>query len=68
MRIETLTVKGMSCNHCVNAVETSVGSLIGVQSVKVQLADEKVKVEFDETKVSADKIKDTIEDQGYDVV
>jgi copper chaperone len=34
---ETLKVQGMSCAHCVNAVESSVGELQGVSSVKVDL-------------------------------
>lgn len=44
----TLNVQGMSCGHCVKAVETSVGALAGVQEVKVDLAEAKVTVAFDE--------------------
>ncbi|GHH96961.1 copper chaperone CopZ [Neobacillus kokaensis] len=63
----TLNVQGMSCNHCVKAVEGSVGTLDGVNTVKVNLKDATVAVEFNPEKVSLDKIKDTIDDQGYDV-
>jgi copper chaperone len=63
----TLKVEGMSCNHCVNAIEGSVGKLDGVSSTKVNLKDGNVEVEFNSSKVSLDKIKDTIDDQGYDV-
>ncbi|MDP4084003.1 MAG: copper chaperone CopZ [Bacillota bacterium] len=63
----TLNVQGMSCGHCVKAVEGSVGALGGVSSVKVDLKAAKVDVEFDLQKVSLDKIKETIDDQGYDV-
>ncbi|MET3574480.1 copper chaperone CopZ [Bhargavaea ullalensis] len=62
-----LNVQGMSCNHCVNAVESSVGGLGGVDSVNVSLADNQVNVSFDPAAVSVDQIVDTIEDQGYDV-
>lgn len=65
---ETLKVEGMSCAHCVNAVESSVGELQGVSSVKVDLENGKVDVNFDDSKTSLDAIKETIEDQGYDVV
>lgn len=63
----TLTVKGMSCNHCVNAVEKSVGSLEGVHEVNVQLDAGKVTVAYDKNVVTVEKIKETIDDQGYDV-
>ena len=63
----TLNVQGMSCGHCVKAVEGSVGVLNGVSSVKVDLKAAKVDVEFNPQEVSLDKIKDAIDDQGYDV-
>ena len=64
----TLNVQGMSCGHCVNSVEGSVGQLTGVDSVKVTLDEAKVDVSFDESQVSLEQIKETIEDQGYEVV
>ena len=63
----TLEVKGMSCGHCVKSVETSVGNLDGVGQVKVYLESGKVDVSYEEDKVTLDKIKDTIDEQGYDV-
>lgn len=65
---ETIKVQGMSCNHCVNAVEGSVSELAGVSSVKVNLEQGEVIVEFDNNQTTLDQIKDVIEDQGYDVV
>ncbi|MCG7334636.1 copper chaperone CopZ [Sporosarcina sp. ACRSM] len=64
---EILKVEGMSCNHCVNAIETNVGELAGVSAVKVDLNNNEVAVEYDNTATLA-KIKATIEDQGYDLV
>lgn len=64
----TLNVQGMSCGHCVSSVEGSVGKLDGVNEVKVHLESGKVDVSFEEDKVSLDVIKETIDDQGYDVV
>lgn len=63
----TLNVVGMSCGHCVKAVEGSVGNLDGVNEVKVHLESGKVDVAFDAAKVSLEKIKEAIDDQGYDV-
>lgn len=63
----TLNVQGMSCGHCVKAVEGSVGQLEGVSQVNVKLADAQVEVTFNQSQVTLDKIKETIEEQGYDV-
>ncbi|MFJ8064061.1 copper chaperone CopZ [Psychrobacillus sp. NPDC096426] len=63
----TLNVQGMSCGHCVSSVEGSVGKLKGVEQVKVHLDAGKVDVSFDNEKVTLAEIKETIDDQGYDV-
>lgn len=62
----TLKVEGMSCNHCVNSIEGALRNLGA--SGKVDLAAKEVVVEFDESKLSLNAIKEAIEDQGYDVV
>ncbi|NRG46674.1 copper chaperone CopZ [Bacillus sp. CRN 9] len=67
MESVTLNVKGMSCGHCVKAVEGSVGEMKGVKTVAVDLQNGKVKVDFDSASVSLDEIKETIDDQGYEV-
>lgn len=63
----TLQVQGMSCGHCVNSIETSVGNLNGVSSVKVHLDNGTVDVSYDPNAVRLVAIKDEIEDQGYEV-
>ncbi|MDT8860645.1 copper chaperone CopZ [Alkalihalobacillus sp. MEB130] len=68
MEKATIQVKGMSCNHCVSAVEGSVGKLNGVHAVQVNLADGIVVIDFEKETVTLDAIKEEIEDQGYDVV
>lgn len=64
----TLKVNGMSCGHCVNSIQGSVGELQGVTSVAVHLETGSVDVEFNPSEVSLSQIKETIDDQGYDVV
>lgn len=66
MQTVTLKVEGMSCGHCVNSVEGAVKQ--AGASGKVDLNAGSVTVEFDESKVSLDGIKEAIEEQGYDVV
>jgi copper chaperone len=61
-----LKVDGMTCNHCVQAVEGAVKQ--AGAAGKVNLAGKSVSVEFDDKKVSLQAIKAAIEDQGYDVL
>lgn len=61
----TLTVKGMSCMHCVMAIKGSVGKLTGVKKVKVDLKEANVKVTFNPDQVPLTQIKDRIESKGY---
>jgi len=63
----TLHVQGMSCGHCVNAIESNVGKLNGVESVKVHLEKNTVDVSFNPEVVSLKDITSEIEEQGYDV-
>ncbi|MBH1940149.1 copper chaperone CopZ [Mobilitalea sibirica] len=62
-----LKVNGMSCSHCENAVKKAVGTMDGVDKVTVSLEDKVVVVDYDNSIVSLDKIKEEIEDQGYEV-
>ncbi len=61
-----LQVEGMSCGHCVNAIETALKGIGAVGTV--DLSAKKVEVSYDETKLSDAVIKEAIEEQGYDVV
>ena len=65
---KTLDVKGMSCGHCKSAVTHALKELNGVSAVSVDLKTGKVDVDYDESKVPLSKMKEAIEDQGYDVV
>ncbi|PEY29510.1 copper-binding protein [Bacillus cereus] len=63
----TLNVQGMTCNHCKMAVTNALTELEGVQNVEVHLQEGTVNVDYDDTKVEVEKMKEVIEDQGYDV-
>jgi copper chaperone len=64
----TLNVSGMSCGHCEKAVKGALSELDGVKNVVVYLSEGKVEVEFESTNVTVEKLKETIEEQGYEVV
>jgi len=63
----TLDVTGMTCGHCKMSVEGALEQLEGVSKVEVNLNTGEVEVTYDESKVSLDKMKEAVEDQGYDV-
>lgn len=61
----TLQVEGMSCQHCVNSIEGALKE-IGATG-KVDLKNNTVDVSYDESRLTIERIKETIEEQGYDV-
>jgi copper chaperone len=62
-----LIVKGMSCSHCVHAVEKAVKSLDGVAEASVDLGKGIVTVEFVPSRATVEGIKKAIIDAGYEV-
>ena len=62
-----LQVPEVHCDHCKSSLEGAVGAMPGVATVEVTVADAVIDVGFDETTVSLDSIKQTIEEQGYAV-
>lgn len=67
MKEITLNVQGMTCNHCVQAVEGALTELSGVERALVDLQANNVAVQFDESVVTTGQMKEAIEEQGFDV-
>ena len=67
MRKDTITVEGMSCNHCKLAVETAVKKLTGVASAEVELAAKTLQVEYDSEQADPKQIRQAVEDAGFEV-
>jgi copper chaperone len=63
MQSVTVKVEGMSCGHCVKAIETAL-TQIEVEG-KVDLNDKIVEVKFDEKIQNINEIKETIKNLGY---
>jgi copper chaperone len=62
-----LTVTGMTCGGCENAVRRTVGQMAGVQDVTASHASDSVRVTFDETRLTPAAIREAIEGLGYAV-
>ena len=62
----TYSVSGMTCGHCVNAVETEVGKVAGVASVSVDLEAGRVTLTSEEP-VDPAAVRAAIEEAGFEV-
>lgn len=65
MKETTLTVVGMTCNHCKASVESALNELNGVTNATVSLADNNVTVTHED--VATERLVEAIEEIGYDV-
>ena len=63
-----LKVKGMHCASCSTLIDKLVGKQPGVFSVKANFGAEKISLEFDESKISLEKIDEFINKLGYDLI
>ncbi|KAF2091256.1 heavy metal translocatin [Saccharata proteae CBS 121410] len=66
MATTTLKVEGMTCGACTSAVETGFSGVEGVGNVSVSLVMERAVVQHDPAKLPAERIKEIIEDRGFD--
>jgi len=55
MKKVTLGITGMTCASCAKAVERSVRKIDGIIAADVNIATEKLTVEFDDTKTDLGK-------------
>lgn len=63
LQLETLT-----CPTCIKKIEGALSKVGGVEHVQVLFNASKAKVDFDETKVSENVLKETVEKLGYEVL
>lgn len=62
---KTISIEGMSCQHCVNTITSTLQGLEGVTSVAVSLEAKNAVVEGTASDAA---LKEAIEDIGFDVV
>jgi copper chaperone len=62
----TYSVSGMTCDHCVKAVESEVGRIAGVASVAVDLEGGRVTVRSDDP-VDPDQVRVAVEEAGFEI-
>ncbi len=61
-----MKISGMSCGHCVGAVQKALARVAGVEVEKVEIGSATIR--FDPATVTMQAVRDAVEDTGYEVV
>lgn len=67
MNSQVLNIRGMTCAACAQRIEKTVRKLSGIEEASVNLASEKLFVEYDEDALSLTAIKEAVKKIGYEV-
>ncbi|HIX70295.1 MULTISPECIES: heavy-metal-associated domain-containing protein [Enterococcus] len=62
-----LQLGALACPSCMQKIEAGVKAQPGVENVKVLFNASKVKADIDASQTSGDKLKEVIENLGYEV-
>jgi len=68
MESKVLSIGGMTCAACAQRIERTVRKLQGVGQANVNLASEKLFVEYDESALPLSEIKEAVKKIGYEVL
>ncbi len=60
MENTVLEIEGMSCGHCVNAVEAIIQGLDGIESVEIDLGAKEARVSYNQVATNSEAIIDNI--------
>lgn len=63
----TFKVKGMFCTGCENRIQNKLKTLKGVTAVQASFNQEEVFLEYDEKEVTPQKIKEVLDELGYEL-
>lgn len=65
MKTTRLQVQGMTCGHCVSAVEKALRNQNGVRNATVHLENGAAEVEYEEGAVAPEQLVAAVEGEGY---
>jgi copper chaperone CopZ len=63
MRQATLHIEGMSCGHCLNAVNRALGAVPGVRIDTIRLG--RAEVSYDESTTDPSRLAEAVTEAGY---
>jgi copper chaperone len=67
MSTTVLNVPDISCEHCERAITNALTPISGVHTVSVDIPSKQVRVEYDESQVNVDQMKDVLQEEDYPV-
>ena len=67
MTTKTFKVKGMTCNGCAGTVSNILKIQGGVKSAKASYPENIAEIQFEETEISEDKMKEIVKMMGYEL-
>ena len=62
-----LNVPDISCEHCERTISNALAPVAGVRTINVDIPAKQVRVEYDESQVSVDQMKDVLQEEDYPV-
>ena len=63
----TLNVPDISCEHCERTITNALAPVEGVRAVRVDIPTKRVEVDYDDTSIDLNKMKDILQDEDYPV-
>ncbi|MFC3038721.1 heavy-metal-associated domain-containing protein [Virgibacillus xinjiangensis] len=67
MKTAKFQLEPLTCPSCIKKIEGKLGRMEGVSEAKVLFHSSKVKAQYDESKVKAKDLEETISNLGYPV-
>lgn len=68
MRKAVYQLEPLTCPSCIKKIESTLNKTEGVLNAKVLFNSSKVKTEFDETIIEAEKIQEIVQKLGYPIL
>ncbi|KAE8738139.1 hypothetical protein FOCC_FOCC016381 [Frankliniella occidentalis] len=63
----TILIEGMTCQSCVNSIESNIGQVVGVNGIKVNLEKKEAVIDLDKmSDLSPSKVAELISDMGFE--
>ena len=68
MKKVEIKVEGMHCEGCSKRLTKELSNVDGVSFAEVSLEDKLAKIEYDENIATVEKLEESIEDAGFEVI
>lgn len=65
MKKTILNIEGMHCSSCAMNIDFDLEDLKGIKTAKTSYAKQKCEVEFDEDKITIDRVLKQVKETGY---